>query len=109
MMMTLFRTGLFGLACLIAWLITTSADLGAQQPNFNPENVFKKADANGDGKISREEWSKFRNSAPKLKDNAKGGDFLFDRLDTNKDGFLTFDEFKKIAEIRANKDVSPKI
>ncbi len=108
-MLSLFRARVLGLGCIVAWLIMTMSDLGAQQPNFNPENAFKKADANGDGKISREEWNKFRISVPKLKDNAKSGDFLFDRLDTNKDGFLTLDEFKKIAEIRAKKDANPKI
>jgi Protein of unknown function (DUF1553)/Protein of unknown function (DUF1549)/Planctomycete cytochrome C/EF-hand domain pair len=108
-MLLLFRVGVLGLGCLIAWFISAMPDLGAQQPNFDPEKVFRKADANGDGKISREEWKKFRDSAAKLKDNAKSGDFLFDRLDTNQDGFLTIDEFKKIAEIRAAKNGNPKI
>ena len=44
---------------------------------------FKKMDTDGDGKISRAEAAKF----PKLAEN-------FDKLDTNKDGFLTPDELK---------------
>jgi len=108
-MLLLFRVGVLALGCLTAGFIVAMPDLGAQQPNFDPENVFRKADVNGDGKISRDEWNKFRNSVPKLKDNPKNAEFLFDRLDTNKDGFLTLDEFKKIAEIRAKKDANPKV
>ncbi len=40
--------------------------------------VMKKNDKNGDGRISREEWG--------------GAAKMFDRLDVDKDGFLTFDE-----------------
>jgi Protein of unknown function (DUF1553)/Protein of unknown function (DUF1549)/Planctomycete cytochrome C/EF-hand domain pair len=92
---------------LLAGLITTLPDAGAQIPP-DPERIFKRADANGDGKISREEWKKFSDTAPKLKANPLGADSLFDRLDTNKDGFLTLDEFKKISELRAKKEPEPK-
>ena len=92
---------------LLAGLITTLPNAGAQTPP-DPERIFKRADTNGDGKISREEWKKFSEGAPKLKANPLGADSLFDRLDTNKDGFLTLDEFKKIAELRAKKDPEPK-
>lgn len=44
---------------------------------------FKKMDTDGDGKISRAEAAKF----PKLSEN-------FDKLDTNKDGFLSPEELK---------------
>ena len=81
-----------------------------QQPKFDPESDSSSAPTpTGDGKISREEWSKFRESSPKLKEKAKSGDFLFDRLDTNKDGFLSLEEFKKINDFRGKKDADPKV
>ena len=94
-MSTLYRLTfpLFGL--LTALIISNSDDLGAQPPKIDPEIVFKKADGDGDGKISKGEWKKFADNAPKLKDNAKGGDFLFNVLDTNKDGSITLEEFKR--------------
>src|SRR5262249_50670035 len=92
---------------LLAGVITTLPDAGAQTPP-DPERIFTRAETNGDGKISREEWKKFSEAAPKLKADPLGADSLFDRLDTNKDGFLTLDEFMKIAEMRAKKGPEPK-
>jgi hypothetical protein len=84
---------------LLAGLIVTSPDLTAQQ-KYDPEQVFRRADADGNGKISREEWRKFREAVPRLKDNPRSG-FIFDRLDANKDGFLSPEEFAKIADLGA--------
>jgi Protein of unknown function (DUF1553)/Protein of unknown function (DUF1549)/Planctomycete cytochrome C/EF-hand domain pair len=92
---------------LLAGLMFTFPNAGAQTPP-DPERIFKRADVNGDGKISREEWKKFSEAAPKLKANPLGADSIFDRLDVNKDGFLTLDEFKKIAELRAKMEPEPK-
>lgn len=77
----------------------------------DPEAAFKKLDANNDGKVSKEEFAKFRDNLPeKVKEKAKekGGDGklgekLFDLADTNKDGFLSLDEFKKMREKMAEK------
>ena len=101
-MLTFFRIGVLGLGCLLAYQIA-SHDLGAQPGKADPEKAFKKFDANGDGKISREEWKRLVEAAPKLKDNPKAADFIFDRLDANKDGFLSLDEYKKIVEFGPGK------
>lgn len=55
-----------------------------EQPRKRPsfEQLLKDLDSNGDGKLSKKEIK-----GP-LKDN-------FDKIDTNKDGFLTEDELKK--------------
>ncbi len=59
-----------------------------QRPD--PEAVFKKLDANGDGKVSKEEWMK----SPMAQRNEEAAKKRFDAMDTDKDGFLTLDEFK---------------
>lgn len=50
--------------------------------------VFKKMDKNNDRQISRDEWGR--------KPEA------FDRLDLNKDGFLSGDELREVAKKRRN-------
>jgi len=77
----------------------------------DPEALFKRLDANGDGKISREEFAKFAEIVrEKAKEKGKGknatgkgADAIFNRLDTNGDGYLSLEEFKKISELRHKK------
>lgn len=61
------------------------------------QEVFKKLDTDGDGKISMAEAEK----APKgkLKEN-------FTQIDTNKDSFLDKDELKAFMEVRREKRVA---
>ncbi|MBL8794828.1 MAG: EF-hand domain-containing protein [Planctomycetia bacterium] len=66
----------------------------------DPDAMFKKLDANGDGKVTKEEFSKFADAlkdklgADKADKIAQGMQGMFDRLDANKDGSLSADEFK---------------
>ena len=69
------------------------------------DTVFAKLDANKDGKLSKDEFSKVMEEIKKKKDDAaakkpaKGGKMvgqLFTKLDTDKDGSISKDEFKKI-------------
>jgi hypothetical protein len=96
-MRQVLRLVALGGGILLAGLIAASPELTAQ-PKFDPETIFRRADADGDGKLSREEWRKFSEAVPRFKDNTRAG-FIFDRLDANKDGFLTLEEFAKIAEM----------
>lgn len=87
------------------------------------EAKFKQLDTNNDGKLSKEEFQKRKElkkakkankqktakagkkankqktaKAGKGKKGKKGG--LFARLDTDKDGYLSLDEFKKMREMK---------
>ena len=70
------------------------------------EMMFKKLDTNGDGTLSKEEFSKItelRKKGGEAKGKGKHVEALFDKLDTNNDGKLTPDEFRKITELRKKK------
>jgi hypothetical protein len=69
--------------------------------------LFEKADANGDGKLSLEEFKNALEKAPKgkLKDHPELAEKLFKRIDANGDGFITRDEMQKFLEKR--KDRAP--
>ena len=67
--------------------IATSASF-AKEPKAKPtpEEAFKTADANGDGKVSEEEFLAGKKDAEKAKEQFKG-------LDKDGDGSLTLEEF----------------
>ena len=66
----------------------------------DPEIVFKKLDADGDGKLTKDELKKLIERLPKLKEK---GDQIVERMfnsaDTNGDGKLSLEEFKKLMEM----------
>jgi hypothetical protein len=63
--------------------------------------LFKKMDADGNGKVTKEEFRKFFENRPdgKLKDKPEVIDKLFEKLDVKGNGYLTIDEFRKFAEL----------
>jgi hypothetical protein len=64
------------------------------------EAAFKRMDANGDGKISLDEFKKAAEGRAqgKLKDNPEMAKKIFERMDANGDGFVSLEEFKKARE-----------
>ena len=89
---------------------TAAGSRPAAGKHRDPEAIFKRIDADADGKITAEEFKKagerLRERAARAKPEARagkgqGGGRIFERLDTNKDGAISLEEFKKIGELRA--------
>jgi len=79
---------------------------GQQGPAANPERALSFGDTNLDGKLSFDEFrelvvygARFKKAAAK-KTPARP-ELIFDRLDTDHDGFLTVQEFRRIGQLRA--------
>jgi hypothetical protein len=60
----------------------------------NPERMFKRLDADGDGKLSLDEFKKIAERG-QGRLTAEMAERMFTRLDKNKDGALTPDELKE--------------
>ena len=66
--------------------------------------MFKRLDANSDGKITPDEFKKLAEAGKgRLKDKPELLDRMFKRLDANNDGSLSADELKKFGERAKNK------
>ena len=89
-----------------AGLLTALTAVAVAQPPRPPlDEVFKRFDANKDGKLSRAEFEKFAEFAPRLKGEKKDAvDALFKKHDTQNNGYLTLDEFKKLGELMPRPD-----
>jgi len=64
----------------------TSGQPAAEAPKPDAAAIFKKLDANNDGKVSKEEFLKDKKDAAKAEER-------FKKLDKDGDGFLTPEEF----------------
>jgi mono/diheme cytochrome c family protein len=91
-----FSSGLLLLASLF-WCVNHADGQPPERPPL--ELVFKRADSNADGKLSRAEFLKFSEVMPRFKDNKDQAEQVFDRLDVKKKGFLSLEDFKKLAEL----------
>jgi EF hand len=67
---------------------------GGKLDDEKREKLFEKMDADGDGKVSKEEFKKLSENAGQGK-HGEFSDRVFDRLDANSDGYLSKEEFKK--------------
>jgi cytochrome c553 len=92
-----------GTASFLLILVLVSAR-GQQPQGPDPERAFGFGDTNLDGKLSLEEFLELPRNAPGKKAAAKKGGFLrepiFRQLDTDRDGFLTFPEFRKLGQFQ---------
>ena len=105
---------LVGLVSLTAALICLSAaGAGADEESkkkgrLDTETFFKKLDANGDGKLSRDEFLKLADRA-KDKDKERVRERLaktYDKLDPQRKG-LSKEQFKTFLEMKKNGDKQP--
>jgi Ca2+-binding EF-hand superfamily protein len=70
----------------LASTITFAADKGADKPKMDPEKAFAKKDANSDGKLSKEEFTKGAKDAAKAEE-------MFKAKDKDGDGSVSKEEF----------------
>src|SRR5476651_781594 len=103
-----------GLFCTVAVTFADDEKKPADPPkptakgklgNFDKTKLFAQMDADKDGKVTKEEFKKFREAmAEKLKDKLPGGaagmldkifDGMFEKMDADKDGVITKEEFEK--------------
>jgi Ca2+-binding EF-hand superfamily protein len=100
MLRTCATLGLFGVLVAAAGSATSDDPTGPKKPLLSqaPELIFKKMDADGDGKVSRAEFKEVMTHAGggRLADKGELVDKIFTRADVDRDGFLTFEEFKGI-------------
>ncbi len=86
---------------LVAWSAATMIVLGvsvasaADKPQRTPEEMFKRLDANSDGKLTVEEFTAKREG-----DKAEKAKKYFARIDKNSDGSVDLEEFKAAMEQR---------
>lgn len=86
------RVLLVSLACIAstAWIASTGRTATAQPlPDRDPIEMLKRADTDGDGKVSRDEFIKSRTADLET---------AFDRIDTDADGKLDEREVSAVAE-----------
>jgi hypothetical protein len=67
-------------------------------PAMTPETVFKQMDANGDGKVSKDEFKDFMGkiAGGRFKNRPFLLDKLFERADADGDGYLSLEEVKEV-------------
>jgi Ca2+-binding EF-hand superfamily protein len=91
------------LLCLAALPLSAQAELIAQDKEPKKDRdaaaVFSKRDANGDGKLSLEEFK----SGMKDRGLAKA-DQRFKKFDADGNGSISLEEFKAVMESRSKKD-----
>lgn len=67
-----------------------------------PEETFKKIDADGNGKVTKEELKKWVESNDRMKKQAESDpefvNKMFDKMDADKNGSVSLDEYKKYRE-----------
>jgi len=85
-MKTMLILGAFALTVSVGFSAET--EKGAGKPKQDFEKMFSKKDADGDGKVSKEEFLKGAKDAEKAEK-------AFGRLDKDKDGSLNKEEFVK--------------
>ena len=89
-------------------LLLPGPALAADPPSApSPEAAFRFFDANGDKKLSQDEFLKLAERNARLKGNADLAKRVFKRLDANGDGFLTLEEYAQLGKAPGGKPPMP--
>jgi len=88
-------------ARVMGWLLSlglcgalaVGADGPAKRSSFEIELIFERIDLSGDGFIDRAEFMQFSDYAPRLRGKPEVAKAAFDRLDANKDGLVSKEEY----------------
>src|SRR4051812_28029887 len=70
------------------------------RPSFDSEELFKQADADRDGKMSKQEFQLVVANGPRLRDDPQRADRVFGMLDADRNGSLSPAEFQRLAAMR---------
>ena len=92
-----------GVFLLAAGSQAFAGDGGKGKKKMDVKATLKKLDTNNDGKLSKDEFSKFHFGKKEVEGKRKKLDHLFGTLDKNNDGFLSMEEFEKVTEHRKKK------
>lgn len=114
MLHKLFAMALLGVSCTLVAYAEDEKKPGDAKPGFGGKfgakidkgKMFDRLDANGDGKVTKEEYVKsmetmmdrLKEKLPAAKGPIGGGDFAakrFESMDADKDGTVTKEEFEK--------------
>src|SRR5580658_1149898 len=85
------------LALLIAF--AGAQQPGAYRPRVTPEEAFKFLDADGNGTVSEEEFSKLKEYVPYFQAHPEAVAATFKKLDLKGDGELTFEEYRELYKL----------
>src|SRR3954453_7571226 len=89
--------------CLTIWAIPGTAQ-DSPPSGRDPADIFRHFDANGDKKLSKDEFLKLAERNARLKANVE---LMLRRLDANKDGFLTLEEYSQLAKRQSARATIP--
>ena len=87
------------------WAILSSVSTAQEartRPAYDPVALFRRLDANADGKMSLDEFLQLSKISAKLKDNADKTKQLFSQLNSDRDQYLSLEEFVEIANLGQN-------
>jgi len=75
-------------------------DPGGAAPRANPEAAFKFLDADANGFLTETELGKLKESVPFFRSNPDALSQFFGRLDSDQDGKITLEEYRKVTTMR---------